>query len=246
MTIITKEFVGYIIKTNPKSCVDVVISCARDGKKHWKTLFEHGFADVIAATPGLKRYFFRNLCIDLIPKHGNVIFEAYLNSLAPKFHQEFFSETALKHKDHPANHLFSKASVEKVTGDLSLQMLGTLLKAGLAGQPMQQLALRRHLDVQRACKGGNQKFLNFVFSNVGPAPEKLLIHVVENVPDDFEIFLTALFKIPGLLLQFMEPEVQYRGKEDVAQFIGAVGARAWREPERSDKTVTKLSTAIVK
>ena len=239
MTTITKEFVQYIIKTNPKSCVNIAISCARDGEKHWKTLFEHGFADVIAATPALKRYFYQNLFVDKTPKHGNVILEADLNSLAPKFHQEFFSETALKHKDHPANHLFSKASVEKVTGGLSLQMLGTLLKAGLAGQLMQQLALRRHLDVQRACKGGNQEFLEFVFSNLDPAPRKLLIHVVENVPDDYEILLTSLFKIPGLLLQFMEPGVQYRGKGDVAEFIVAFDARVNRVPDRFDRTVIR-------
>ena len=239
MTVITKKFVQYIIKTNSIGCVDVAMSCARDGKEHWKTLFKHGFADVIAATPALKRYFFQNLCIDKIPPHGNVILEAYLNSLAPKFHQGFFSETALKHKDHPANHLFSKASIEKVTGGLSLQMLDTLLKAGLAGQPMQQLTLRRHLDVQRACKGGNQKFLEFVFSNLDPAPRKLLIHVVESVPDDYEILLTSLFKIPGLLLRFMEPEVQYRGKEDVAEFIVAFEARANRVPDPYDRTVIK-------
>jgi len=194
---------------------------------------------LLPATPALKRYFYQNLFVGKTPKHGNVILEAYLNSLAPKFHQEFFSETALKHKDHPANHLFSKASVEKVTGGFSLQMLGTLLKAGLAGQLMQQLALRRHLDVQRACKGGNQEFLEFVFSNLDPAPRKLLIHVVENVPDDYEILLTSLFKIPGLLLQFMEPGVQYRGKGDVAEFIVAFDARVNRVPDRFDRTVIR-------
>ena len=104
---------------------------------------------------------------------------------------------------------------------------------------MQQLALRRHLDVQRACKGGDQNFLNFVFSNLDPVPDKLQIHVAGNAPEDYEIFLTALFKIPGLLIQFMEPEVHYRGKMDVAQFIAAFGARAIREPDLSNKTVIR-------
>ena len=63
--------------------------------------------------------------------------------------------------------------------------------------------------------------------------------MVENVPDDYEILLTSLFKIPGLLLQFMEPGVQYRGKGDVAEFIVAFDARVNRVPDRSDRTVIR-------
>ncbi len=242
MTSSLKALVEYSVRTKPKACVELVISCAKDGQAHWQTLFEHGLPNIVAADRKLERYLLSRLCVGKVFSQSDSILKAYVAGLEPQYKQQFFSEDALKNKDHVANHVFSQAALEKTEERLSLKMLNTLLEVGLKGAPMQQLASRKHQDVERACKGNNQVFLDFLFSNLKPVPEKLLIHVVKSV-NGTQIIAALIGSTPTLLAEFLHAKVLYKAETKTREYLGAVEARSSREPSRYDtpKTLRKLA-----
>ena len=105
--------------------------------------------------------------------------------------------------------------------------------AGLQGDKLQALAMRRHKDVQRACSLGNQAFLELLFAHLQPVPTKLLINVVAD--ETHSSALLAHLVVTGTvpLTDFTNPKVQRFASVKTFSLLDAMAARASRLPERA-------------
>lgn len=226
-------FQSYLVNCSPNGCLDVVLSCANDGEDHWRPLFKDGFADHIAENPRLKTRFFKCLCIDDIQPHAHKILRAFLATISRKNSQCFLSSSSLADKTHPANHVFSRAAYPTPTGRLAMDLLQILIEAGLKGDLLKELALRRHLDVKAACGHGNQGFLGLLFKDLLPIPRKLLVHIVSNAKHGPSVVAKLIEEGIVSLDAFCEPEVMNHADESVRSLIWALEARAGRGSNRS-------------
>ena len=226
------DMLNYFIQTSPGGSLEVALACAADGQPHWQALFEHGLIGAVADDPRLERRLFNHLCIDAVQIHGNPLLKAYLARLSPKHGDRIFSDSALQDKNHPVNHVFSKAAFTTPGGALARELLATFIAAGLQGKKLHALAMRRHKDVQRACSFGNQAFLDLLFAHLQPIPAKLLIYVVAD--DTHSSTLLANLIVAGAvpLTDFTNPKVHRFASIKAFSLLDAMSARATREPER--------------
>ena len=227
------DMLNYFIQTSPGGSLEVALACAADGQPHWQTLFEHGLIGAVAEDPRLERRLFNHLCIDAVQIHGNPLLKAYLAGLSPMHSQRMFSGAALQDKNHPANHVFSKAAFTTPSGALARELLATFIVAGLQGDKLHALAMRRHMDVQRACSLENQAFLELLFAHLQPVPIKLLIYVVADKTHSMSLVahLVAAGALP--LVDFTNPKVHRFASVEAFSWLDAMTARATRQPERS-------------
>lgn len=223
------DLLRYSILKAPDGCLDVVLACAEDGQPHAQVLLRHGLIEAIAQDPRLERRLWRSLCIEALPVHGLAIVKDYLVGLSPAHHERLFAASALQDKHHPANHLFSQASFKTTKGALALALLDTFVAAGLHGERLQALALRRHQDVRRACSLGNSVFLVFILRHLQPIPIKLLICVVENETHSPELIAALLTSGQMALEDFLNPKVRRFASPAVMAMISALEARATRQ-----------------
>lgn len=221
-------FQSYLLNCSPTGCLDVVLSCAKDGENHWRQLFKDGFADQVAEDPRLKTRFFRHLCVDEIQPHGHEILSAFLATISRNNSQRLLSSSSLADKTHPANHVFSRAAYPTPNGRLALDLFRIFVDAGLQGDLLEELALRRHLDVKAACGHGNQEFLALLFKKLLPPPSKLLICIVSNAKHGRS--LVAKLTQDGIvpLEAFSEPAVMTHADENVLSLLWALEGRAGR------------------
>ena len=219
-------FQSYLVHCSPNGCLDVVLSCANDGEDHWQPIFKDGFADQIAENPRLKTRFFKCLCIDDIQPHAHEILHGFLATISRNNSQGFLSSSSLADKTHPANHVFSRAAYHTPTGRLALGLLQILIEAGLKGDLLKELALRRHLDVKVACGQGNQGFLGLLFKDLLPIPRKLLVHLVSNAKHGPSVVAKLIQDGIVSLDAFCEPEVVNHADESVRSLLWALKARA--------------------
>lgn len=226
-------FQSYLVNCSPNGCLDVVLSCANDGADHWRPLFKGGFADQIAENPRLKTRFFKCLCIDDIQPYAHEILRVFLATLSPNNSQVFFSSSSLADKTHPANHVFSRAAYPTPTGRLALDVLQILIEAGIKGDLLKDLTLRRHLDVKAACGYGNEGFLALLLKDLLPIPSKLLVHLVSNAKHGPRVVAKLIQDGIVPLNAFCEPEVMNHADESVRSLIWALDARAGRGSDRA-------------
>jgi len=224
---------NYFIQSSPGGSLDVALACAADGQPHWQALFEHGLIGAVADDPRLERRLFNHLCIDAVQIHGNPLLKAYLAGLSPTHGDRIFSDSALQDKNHPVNHVFSKAVFTTPGGALAREMLATFITAGLQGDKLHALAMRRHKDVQRACSFENQAFLELLFAHLQPVPIKLLSHVVADETHSSALLahLVATGTVP--LTDFTNPTVQRFASVNAFSLLDAMAARAARLQERA-------------
>lgn len=106
---------------------------------------------------------------------------------------------------------FFKAAFTTPSGALARELMATFVAAGLQGDKLQELAMRRHKDVQRACSLGNQAFLAFLFAHLQPVSVKLLIYVVAD--DKHSTTLLANLVVTGAvsLTDLTNPKVNRPG-----------------------------------
>ena len=227
------DMLNYFVQSSPGGSLEVALACAADGQPHWQALFEHGLIGAVAEDPRLERRFFNHLCFDAVQIHGNPLLKAYLAGLSPKHGDRIFSDSALQDKNHPVNHVFSKAAFTTPGGALARELLATFITAGLQGDKLHALAMRRHKDVQRACSFGNQAFLELLFAHLQPAPTKLLSHVVADETHSSALLahLVATSTVP--LTDFTNPTVQRFASVNAFSLLDAMAARAARLPERA-------------
>ena len=111
--------------------------------------------------------------------------------------------------------------------------MATFIAAGLQGDKLHALAMRRHKDVQRACSLGNQRFLELLFAHLQPVPTKLLIYVVAD--ETHSSILLAQLVITGTvpLSDFTNPKVHRFASVKAFSLLDAMAARASRLPERA-------------
>lgn len=222
------DFIDYLIDHSANGCLDVVINCAKDGHDYWRSLFARGFANVIEENSRLRTRFFKHLCIDEVQPHSGPIFQSFLENLTEENRQQFFSTSALKDKNHPANHVFSRAAFTTPSGTLAFDLLKSFISTGLCDASLNELALRRHLDVKMACTTGNHDFLNLLFQHLRPAPSKLLVHVVEN-PKNGPVLVAKLIQNGTVPLQtFKNRELLIAADEHVLLVISGLEARQTR------------------
>lgn len=226
------EFWRYAILNAPSGCLDVVLACAVDGASHWEDLFQHGLPDAIAGNSSLERRLFRDLCIDDVKVHANAIVRSYLAELSRDHHDQFFAAPALQHKNHPANDIFSQAAFKTQSGSRALKLMSTLIEAGLQGERLQALATRRHRDVRKACKQGNQAFLKVLFQNMQSVPIEFLLYVVKDPTYGPSLVSSLLGSKTVPLARFLDPQVRNNANADTEAFISALGARAERTLSR--------------
>ena len=227
------DMLNYFVQTSPGGSLEVALACAADGQPHWQALFEHGLIGAVAEDPRLERRFFNHLCIDAVQIHGNPLLKAYLAGLSPMHSQLMFSDAALKDKNHPANAVFSKAAFTTLGGALARELMTTFVAAGLQGDKLQALAMRRHKDVQRACSLGNQTFLELLFTHLQPIPTKLLIHVVADKTHSSALLAHLVVTDTVPLTDFTNPTVQRFASFEAFSLLDAMTARATRQPERA-------------
>ena len=230
---VPSDMLNYFIQTSPSGSLDVAFACAEDGQPHWQALFEHGLIGAVAADPRLERRFFNHLCIDAVQMHGNLLLRAYLDGLHRKHVHRIFSDSALQDKNHPVNHVFSKAAFTTPGGALARELMATFVAAGLQGNKLHALAMRRHKDVQRACSLGNQAFLEHLFAHLQPVPTKLLMYVVAD--ETHSSALLAHLVVTGTvpLTDFTNPTVHRFASVKAFSMLDAMAARAARLPERA-------------
>ena len=227
------DMLNYFVQTSPGGSLEVALACAADGQPHWQALFEHGLIGAVAEDPRLERRFFNYLCIDAVQIHGNPLLKAYLAGLSPKHSQRMFSDSALQDKNHPVNPVFSKAAFTTPSGALARELMTTFVAAGLQGDKLQALAMRRHKDVQRACSLGNQAFLELLFAHLQPIPTKLLIHVVADEMHSSALLAHLVVTGTVPLTDFTNPTVQRFASFEAFSLLDAMTARATRQPERA-------------
>ena len=225
------DMLNYFVQSSPGGSLEVTLACAADGQPHWQALFEHGLIGAVAEDPRLERRFFNYLCIDAVQIHGNPLLKAYLAGLSPKHGDRIFSDSALQDKNHPVNHVFSKAAFTTPSGALARELMATFIAAGLQGDKLHALAMRRHKDVQRACSLGNQGFLELLFAHLQPVPAKLLIYVVAD--ETHSCTLLAHLVVTGTvpLTDFTNPTVHRFASVKAFSLVDAMAARAARLPE---------------
>ena len=224
---------NYFIQSSPGGSLDVALACAADGKPHWQALFEHGLIGAVADDLRLERRLFNPLCIDAVQIHGNPLLRAYLDGLSPMHSHRIFSDSALQDKNHPVNHVFFKATFTTPGGALARKLMATFIAAGLRGDKLHALAMRRHKDVQRACSLGNQEFLELLFTHLQPIPTKLLIYVVAG--ETYSSSLMANLVVTGTvpLTDFTNQKVHRFASVKEFSLLDAMAARASRLPERA-------------
>jgi len=221
-------FQSYLLNCSPTGCLDVVLSCAKDGENHWRQLFKDGFADQITENPRLKTRFFKHLCVDEIQPHGHEILRAFLATISGNNSQGLFSSSSLADKTHPANHVFSRAVYPTSNGSLALDLFKIMIEAGLQGDLLEELALRRHLDVKVACGYGNQEFLALLFKELHPVPEKLLVHLVSHTKQGSSLVAKLIQDGIVSLEAFSNPAVMSYADESVLSLLWALEGRAGR------------------
>ena len=153
---------------------------------------------------------------------------AYLATISRKNSQVFLSSSSLADKTHPANHVFSRATYPTPNGRLALDLLKILIDAGLQGELLEKLALRRHLDVKAACGHGNQEFLMLLFKGLHPVPEKLLVQLVRNTKQGSSLVAKLIQDGIVSLEAFINPAVISYADESVQSLLWALEARAGR------------------
>ena len=230
---VPSDTLNYFIQSSPGGSLDVALACAADGKPHWQALFEHGLIGAVADDLRLERRLFNPLCIDAVQIHGNPLLRAYLDGLSPMHSQRMFSGAALQDKNHPANHVFSKAAFTTPGGALARELMATFVAAGLQGDKLHALAMRRHKDVQRACSLGNQAFLELLFAHLQTVPTKLLIHVVADEAHSSALLAHLVATGTVALTDFTNPTVQRFASFKAFTLLDAMAARAARVPERA-------------
>ena len=111
--------------------------------------------------------------------------------------------------------------------------MATFIAAGLQGDKLHALAMRRHKDVQRACSLGNQGFLELLFTHLQSIPTNLLIYVVAG--ETYSNTLMANLVITGTvpLTDFTNPKVHRLASVKAFSLLDAMAARASRMPERA-------------
>ncbi|WP_156955229.1 hypothetical protein [Polaromonas glacialis] len=233
MSNVPSDTLNYFIQTSPGGSLEVALACAADAQPHWQALFEHGLIGAVADDPRLERRLFNHLCIDAVQIHGNPLLRAYLAGLSPKHGDRIFSDSALQDKNHPVNHVFSKAAFTTPGGALARELLATFIAAGLQGKILHALAMRRHKDVLRACSFGNQAFLDLLFAYLQLIPIELLIYVVAD--ETHSSTLVANLVVAGAvpLTDFTNPKVHRFASEKALSLLHAMAARASRQPERA-------------
>lgn len=227
------ELCRYAVQNAPGGCLDVVLACADDGASHWEDLFRHGLPDAIASNLILERRLFRDLCNHKVKAHASAILRTYLAKLSSDHHAQFFAAAALEKKNHPANHIFCWAAFKTPDGAIALAMLETLIKEGLQGDQLQALATRRHGDVAKAVKQGNQAFLTLLFQHLKAVPVKLLVYVVTNNTHGLSLVSRLIDDRVVPLARFLEPEVQGNANAGTRQMISDLDARATRTLSRT-------------
>lgn len=115
---VSSDTINYFIQASPGGSLDVALACAADGQPHWQALFEHGLIGAVVDDPRVERRLFNHLCIDAVQIHGNPLLTAYLAGLSPKHSHRIFSDSTLQDKNHPVNHVFSKAALRRHEGHL--------------------------------------------------------------------------------------------------------------------------------
>ena len=106
-----------------------------------------------------------------------------------------------------------------------------LIDAGLQGELLDELALRRHLDVKAACGHGNQEFLTLLFKGLHPVPEKLLVHLVSNAKQGPSLVAKLIQDGTVSLDVFSNRAVMSYADESVLSLLWALEARAGRGPK---------------
>ena len=230
---VPSDMLNYFIQKSPGGSLEVALACAADGQPHWQALFEHGLIGAVAEDPRLERRLFNYLCIDAVQIHGNSLLKAYLAGLSPMHSQRMFSSAALQDKNHPTNAVFSMAAFTTPSGALARELMTTFVAAGLQGDKLQVLAMRRHKDVQRACSLGNQAFLELLFAHLQPIPTKLLIHVLADKTHSSALLAHLVVTGTVPLTDFTNPKVQRFASFEAFSLLDAMAARAARLPERA-------------
>lgn len=226
------DMLNYLIQSSPGGSLDVALACAADGQPHWQALFEHGLIGAVADDSRLERRLFSRLCIDAVQIHGNPLLRAYLAGLSPTHSDRIFSDSDLQDKNHPVNHVFSKAAFTTSAGALARELLATFITAGLQGDKLHALAMRRHKDVERACSFGNQAFLDLLFAHLQPIPTKLLIYVVADERHSSTLLANLIVAGAVPLTDFTNPKVHRFASVKAFSLLDAMSARATRVPER--------------
>ena len=141
--------------------------------------------------------------------------------------------SSLQDKNHLVNHVFSKAAFTTPVGALARELMATFIAAGLQGDKLHALAMRRHKDVQRAYSLGNQGFLELLFTHLQSIPTNLLIYVVAG--ETYSSTLMANLVVTGTvpLTDFTNPKVHRLASVKAFSLLDAMAARASRMPERA-------------
>ena len=229
-----EDILRHSIQIAPAGFVDVVISCAGSGPLYWDHLFDMGLREAIAKDPKLELHFLRELCVGKTGAYSAAIVHSYFRALNSAQTQRLFSETVLSDKKYFVHDVFSMATLPSTTPQ-ALALLQVFIAFGLKDQ-FSQLAIRRHHDVETACRFDNLPFLNFLFLQLTPAPVKLLKCVVAD-PKHGASLTGRLIAAHTINLNECEAGPVFQSAtSDVQQYLIALRARLpTREPDRYPK-----------